>query len=586
MRVLFQVITVGCISLALSGIPVFAQEAPAQDAQPLLVARQDKVDGKGEKGEKEKGEKGTAKQEETTAQQDLDKALETKITAETFAELGQVIRLSRSALKKGLDETNKKLANELLVSTLVQRGATISDQILTAESRDERWTQMRSIALTDLEDATKIDPLVKDAHYYIARLESLPGGDLKNGMEAIEVVIARVGDDAKARADALYVRGELQAEPAKAEEDFSQAIKLEPKEVKYLRARGSILILQNKVEQGLADFEAAIAIDPNHAGTYEAKGMALSLIQKWDDAVAAFDRAIEIAPEDAGGFLHRGRVRFIQGEFEKAIEDETKSIELDGQNAMPYLIRAQANVQLGKTDEAIQDATLILQNAPNFAPALRTRGMAHAAATNVEEALQDFESANELEPNDLTTLLQIGMLRSVRKEHRLALKAYEDALKLDKPHWAAYRGRGDTYLSLGKHKEAVADFEEALKQVPNDPGILNNLAWVLATSPEEGVRDGKRSITLATKACETTNYELPHIISTLAAGYAETGDFESAMKWSKQAVSLSKDALQENLSKELASYEAKKPWREKLDEPDMPLEPTEKDPKAKEKGAK
>ena len=72
-------------------------------------------------------------------------------------------------------------------------------------------------------------------------------------------------------------------------------------------------------------------------------------------------------------------------------------------------------------------------------------------------------------------------------------------------------------------------------QAPEESGLLNNLAWVLATSPNDKVRDGKRSIELATKACELTEYKEAHILSTLASGYAEEGDFETAKKWSAKA---------------------------------------------------
>ncbi|MFM8413457.1 MAG: hypothetical protein ACKOCX_01900, partial [Planctomycetota bacterium] len=56
-----------------------------------------------------------------------------------------------------------------------------------------------------------------------------------------------------------------------------------------------------------------------------------------------------------------------------------------------------------------------------------------------------------------------------------------------------------------------------------------------------------------------------HIISTLAAAYAETGDFETARKYSKQAVEKGGEAneVAEQLAAELASYEAAKPWRER-----------------------
>ena len=51
---------------------------------------------------------------------------------------------------------------------------------------------------------------------------------------------------------------------------------------------------------------------------------------------------------------------------------------------------------------------------------------------------------------------------------------------------------------------------------------------MLATSPDDKLRDGARAVKLATKAAEASGYETPHILSTLAAAYAETGDFENA----------------------------------------------------------
>ena len=68
--------------------------------------------------------------------------------------------------------------------------------------------------------------------------------------------------------------------------------------------------------------------------------------------------------------------------------------------------------------------------------------------------------------------------------------------------------------------------------------MLNNFAWVLATSPDDDVRDGKRAVELATKAGELTERERAHILSTLAAAYAETGDFDAARKWSQKSVDM------------------------------------------------
>jgi tetratricopeptide (TPR) repeat protein len=148
---------------------------------------------------------------------------------------------------------------------------------------------------------------------------------------------------------------------------------------------------------------------------------------------------------------------------------------------------------------------------------------------------------------------------------------------------AGLEGRANAYLGIGKHEEAIADYETVLKIDPNGDGPLNNLAWVLATSPMDSLRDGERAIELATKACEVTDYNAPHILSTLAAGYAEAGNWEEAVKRSTEAVEKLDAQLkqqeetrkipptptqletQKQLQNELKSYEEKKPWRELQD---------------------
>lgn len=153
--------------------------------------------------------------------------------------------------------------------------------------------------------------------------------------------------------------------------------------------------------------------------------------------------------------------------------------------------------------------------------------------------------------------------------------------------WLALRSRGDALLNTGKQEEAIADYEKAIKLQPKDAGILNNLAWVLATSPEEKLRDGKRAIALATEACELTEYKQAHILSTLAAAYAEMGDFESALKWSRKGVEIGREDQKEPLTKELESYRAGKPWRELLSEGERKEdEAKEEEPLKKDSGNK
>jgi tetratricopeptide (TPR) repeat protein len=166
------------------------------------------------------------------------------------------------------------------------------------------------------------------------------------------------------------------------------------------------------------------------------------------------------------------------------------------------------------------------------------------------------------------------MLYLMARQPREAIRRFTRALEIDENHFPSRRGRSDARISIGDHAEARADLERALEARPDDTGVLNNLAWLLATSPDDALRDGTRAIELATKACEETEWNEAHIISTLAAGYAETGDFETARKYSRQSVEKSdpEAGVREQLENELASYERSEPWRERQEMQEEPLE--------------
>jgi tetratricopeptide (TPR) repeat protein len=510
---------------------------------------------------------------------ELDEATQLKLTAKTFDDLGSVVDLSEKAIDKGLSEANKKFAQRLITSSLLQRASAVSEAIFKRSPPDPRWPQLRRLAITDIERALKNDPNFAAGHLLLARLEGMPGGNRERAQKSFDEAIKLASDDEE-KAAAYLARASFQEEPEKQLEDLNEAVKLAPQDPEAIRTRGMHHFARGKHDEALADLDAALKLQPDNVDTLEARGLTLLTLKKFDEAIAAFDKAISISPKLPGLYTNRARVHALKDDFEKAMKDLDEALSIERNDIGALLLRARIYQLQQKYDEAMEDVSRLLRVRPGLIAGIELRAGIHAAQGNFKEAIDDLELLRRDDPGDIDRALQLGMIYNAAKRPRKAIEVFDGILKEHEGNWSAHYGRADALLSIGKHVEAVADYEVALKEQPNNSGILNNLAWVLATSPMDNVRNGKRSIELGTKACEVTEYKRPHIVSTLAAGYAETGDWENAVKWSTKAIEIAEDDDENRpqLEKELQSYKEKKPWRESQNEDaDAPKEDAPKE---------
>lgn len=497
----------------------------------------------------------------------LDQAIQARLTANdqpSLRQLGNIIALAQQAIDAGLDEANGAFARQLLASTLYQRGEAVSGAIFN--NPDERWPQWRQMALLDLDKAVEQVPELAAAHLLIARLHALPDGDAKRLRAAVDAAVEHSDDDPESLAKALTMRSMLQTEPEKRLADLDRAHELMPDDAAILRARGAVHLALEKAEEALADFDAALAIDPDNVETHEARGLTLAVLGRLDESKAAYSRAAELAPDKTTPFTQRGRVNLLAGDMAGAIGDATAALKVDPKNVSALVLRAQARLEQDDYDGALEDINQALKLRPDLTPSLRLRAIIYAMQEKLDEAAADLEKLREQMPDDLQTLFQLAYVYSAQKKSRQAISVYDAAIKIDPDNWMLRRGRGDAYLNIGEHAKAVSDFNKVLELEPDDSHTLNNLAWVLATSPDAEVRDGARAVELAEKACELTEYEQAHIISTLAAGYAEMGNFEKAIEWARRAVEAADEDVRQNVINELLSYESGKAWRERFTE--------------------
>ena len=508
---------------------------------------------------------------EEDGQELLNDAINAKLEIDEIDDFGRVLDLCKKAIDRGLDEGSTKFANDLYTGTLIDRAAMLTGAIVDADQPDPNWRRIRAFAMRDINEVVARDPSYGSVHLMMARLEALPGGNRERAKAAATKALELLGDDQLPRAQANLVLAALDDDPEKQLRFYDAAVELAPRDADVRRARGLHLLMQDEYERAREDLEVAVAEEPDDASLREAIGMACMMSEQFEAARAAFDKAIELDPEAAGPLLQRARVFAVEGERDKALADIDRAVDLAPRDQSARLLRARILQQAGQSERALADVESVLQQDAEMPAALELKGLIAAERQDYPEAIRSFRKLAAKNPDDPIVLSQLGTLYLAAKQPREAIRRFTKALEADGEAFAALRGRSDAEISIGDHVAAIADLEKAHTLKPDDTGVLNNLAWLLATSPNDAIRDAARAITLAEKACEATEWKEGHIISTLAAGHAEKGDFESAQKFSRKAIDADTTAggdVEDQLKNELANYEAGKPWRERQEMPE------------------
>ena len=173
--------------------------------------------------------------------------------------------------------------------------------------------------------------------------------------------------------------------------------------------------------------------------------------------------------------------------------------------------------------------------------------------------------AARMQPEERAELWEIRARAYEGKgEDANARRDYERALSVPPKDVYSHLANARIQLKLGRHSASVAEYRKAEELAQKNPEILNSIAWTRATSPVGAVRDGRAAANAATKACELTNWRKREYIDTLAAAYAEAGDFAQAVAHQERALSKGffSRADRADYEKRLAQYRERKPYRD------------------------
>jgi tetratricopeptide (TPR) repeat protein len=231
----------------------------------------------------------------------------------------------------------------------------------------------------------------------------------------------------------------------------------------------------------------------------------------------------------------------------------------------------------GRYQESAVKWKKVVEATPDDELAQRNLGTVLLMTGQRSESGEHFRKASELKlraaleadptsAGSARTHYDLGLVLSQRGDPQGAVEQWRKALALDPKYAEAHQSLGDTLYSQGRTAEALAHWREAIQLQPNNAFALERAAWVLATWHDATIRNGGEALGFAMRAVEISGGKDARMLDTLAAAYAEKGQFADAVPTARRAQALAaqqkQPALADDIAKRIALYEADRPFRE------------------------
>ena len=319
----------------------------------------------------------------------------------------------------------------------------------------------------------------------------------------------------------------------------------------------------------LADINEAVAVltsligkQPKDVRLHSSRSSVHAIRGELPQAISDATKAIELSEsKDAGLFVNRGGFYSSGGDYDKAIADYQKAIEVDAASVPARTNLVAAHIARQEYDKAVEVCADVLRIDDTNAAHYVQRGVAYRHLENWDAAIADFSKALELDNENLAALGSRGFVNYLKGDHASAVKDFDAIIRLTPDDAMAYNNRGyNAYLS-GDYQTARADYEKATSLLPTYAMAWQNKAWLLATCPDDSIRNGEAAVTAAKKACDNRQTKIAADIKALAAAYAESGDFEKAIEHQTSVVGLVPDDSKPAEEEILATYKSQQPWR-------------------------
>ena len=307
-------------------------------------------------------------------------------------------------------------------------------------------------------------------------------------------------------------------------EEYHEQLAPEPGYKDLLYRLGRDLLDQGQVKAAIAWFRKALEAHPDDANGYYNLGFAFSAQSQTDAAIEHYQRAIKLNPAHVKAINNLGNLYLARQDFQTAERVYLQALSVNPELADIHFNLANAYLSNNLKEKAQHHFQEAVRINPQHARAHNNLGII-LSQSDLPTATQHYRKAVHSDPryaqahNNLATALAFqGQLGS-------AITHYRHAIRFQPKLADAHANLGRLLARRHRYLEAIDHLGLAVELNPDAYPSVTLLAWLLATHPDQDLRDPAKALQLATRAVELTDRRSPGALDTLAAAYASAGEF-------------------------------------------------------------
>jgi protein O-mannosyl-transferase len=293
-------------------------------------------------------------------------------------------------------------------------------------------------------------------------------------------------------------------------------------------------------------------------------GVAHQQAALWRDDETLWKHTLACTANNSTAHYHFGMAMVDQGRFDDAVEQYEKAKQIAPNDAKVHNNLGYALAKTGRIDDAIVEYNRSLAINPNLVTAHANLGVALRKKGRIDEAVSHFNAALKVDPDYAMAHNNLGAMLQEQGKLAQAILHYQKAVELQPNYDAARRNLDLAIRQLYHTPESLVRWREWIDLLPREYVLINQAAWLMATSSDASLRNGQNAVELARRAVHLAGENEPTTLDTLAAAYAEAERFSDAVTTARRALSLAveqnKQPLVEPIQARLRLFKAKKPY--------------------------